>query len=78
MLNYIKSYYYRFLFGHNLMNKFKILKLKVDNIQNLKLKKIEFLITSNLRIQIINPDKNMRKFQKYIFSPRIRIFALKN
>jgi hypothetical protein len=58
------------------MNKFKILKLKINNIQNLKLKKKAFLITSNLRIQIINPDKNMRKFQKYYFSPMIRIIFL--
>jgi hypothetical protein len=60
------------------MNKFKILKFKVNKIQNLKLKKIVFLITSNLRIQIINPDKNMRKFQKDFFSPKIRIIVLKN
>jgi hypothetical protein len=49
MLNYIKSYYYRFLFGHNLMNKFKILKLKVDNIQNLKYKKFNFLLHPIIR-----------------------------
>jgi hypothetical protein len=46
------------------MNKFKIFKLIENNIQNLKLMKTVILITSNLRIKIINPDKNMRKFQK--------------
>jgi hypothetical protein len=59
------------------MNKFKIFKLIENNIQNLKLMKTVFLITSNLRIKIINPDKNMRKFQKYFFSPMIRIIVLK-